>query len=87
MCHLLQLGKIAFNIKIIVQQTIKFTRKTENDRFRMGKENIPQLTGKIYDLNLNFLPMQMKVHSESRRHHGLFMIIGICRCLASGEPL
>lgn len=53
----------------------------------MGKENIPQLTGKKHDLNLNFLPMQMKLHSESRKHHGLFMIIGICRCLASGEPL
>lgn len=53
----------------------------------MGKENIPQLTGKKHDLNLNFLPMQMKLHSESRKHHGLFMIIGICRGLASGEPL
>lgn len=52
----------------------------------MCKENLPQLMEKI-DLNLNFLPMQMKVHFESRKHRGQFMIIGICRCLASGEPL
>lgn len=45
---LLKPGKIAFNIKIIVQQTMKFIHKTKNDRFRMGKENMPQLTGGKY---------------------------------------
>ena len=43
--------------------------------------------GKKYDLNLNFLPMQIQMQSTSRKHHGLFMIIGTCRCLDSGEPL
>lgn len=43
--------------------------------------------GKKYDLHLNFLPMQIKVQSESRKRYGLFMLIGICRCLASGDPL
>lgn len=39
-------GKIAFNIKITLPKTIKFTHETEYDRFRTGQENIPQLTGK-----------------------------------------
>ena len=66
---------------------MKFIHETENDRFRMGKENIPQLTRTKYFLSLNFLHMLMKVESGSTKHPGIFMTSGICRCLASGEPL
>lgn len=56
---------------------MKFIHKTENDRFRMGKENIPQLTRTKYFLSLNFLHMLMKVESEPMKHHGVFTITEI----------